>query len=49
MQALVWEGTGSRPLKLTYLCMCDRETLALLGLRDWQESLGPLASLDHLG
>lgn len=44
---------GSRakvvPLKLTYLCMCDRETLALLGLRDWRESLGPLASLDHLG
>lgn len=26
-----------------------KETLALLGLRDWQESLGPLASQDHLG
>lgn len=26
-----------------------KETLALLGLRDWRESLGPLASLDHLG
>lgn len=26
-----------------------KETLALLGLRDWQESLGPLASPDHLG
>lgn len=26
-----------------------KETLALLGLRDWQESLGLPASLDHLG
>lgn len=26
-----------------------KETQALLGLRDWQESLGHLASLDHLG
>lgn len=37
------------PLSYLFMCVCARETLALLGLRDWQESLGPLAYPDHLG
>lgn len=40
---------GTEAVVLSHLpYVCARETLALLGLRGWQESLGPQASLDPL-
>lgn len=43
-------GDGAEAVALSYPpSFCARETLALLGLRGWRESLGPLASLGPLG
>ena len=42
-----WWGAQRQWFAHTHL-VCARETLALLGLRGWQESLGPQASLGPL-
>lgn len=44
----MWEGVGGLRW-LSHNHLCARVTLALLGLRDWQESLGPPASQGCLG
>ena len=43
-------GGGAEAVALSYPpYVCARETLALLDLRGWRESLGPQASLGPLG